>query len=104
MIRHIVQFNLKQELEAADRDWLFTQIKGLSNVPSVRGLALGKLLDPKEDWYKPRLWPEFGWALTMEFDDEAGLYAYQTDSYHVTVAQEIRKRVSVIKVSDFTSL
>jgi hypothetical protein len=40
----------------------------------------------------------------MEFDNEDALYVYQQDSYHVTVAQEIRKRVSAIKVMDFVDI
>ncbi len=102
MIRHFVLFNLKPEIENADREWLFGQIHDLANVEPVKRLALGKLLDP-EEWYKPRMADDYGWCLSMEFDDEAGLYAYQKDPYHVTVAQEIRKRVSVIKVMDFVS-
>ena len=39
------------------------------------------------------------------FDDssfsEDAFYAYQTDPTHVVIAQEIRKRVSLIKVTDF---
>lgn len=104
MIRHLVFFNLKPDLEPADREWLFGQIHGLSRIPVVTGLAIGKLLDPREEWYKPRMWAEFEWALTMEFENEDALYTYQQDPGHVTIAQEIRKRVSSIKVMDFVSL
>jgi hypothetical protein len=104
MIRHVVLFNMKPETESSDREWLFGQIRGLANISSVRRLAINKLLEPREEWYRPRMSNDYGWALTMEFDDEDGLYAYQTDALHVTVAQEIRKRVSVIKVMDFVSI
>ena len=103
MIRHIVLFNLKPELEPSDRDWLFGQILGLAKIPSVKRLALGKLLEPREDWYRERIAKDYGWALSMEFDNEDALYAYQTDPYHVTIAQELRKRVTLIKVTDFVS-
>ena len=104
MIQHVVLFNLKPEIDDADREWLFDQMHGLARISSVRRLAVSKLLDPKEEWYKPRMWADWGWALSMEFDDENGLYAYQTDPHHVTVAQEIRKRVSMVKVMDFEPL
>ena len=104
MIRHIVLFNLKPDLEAADRDWLFGQIQGLGKIASARRLAINKLLDPREGWYKERISAEYAWALTMEFDDEDGLYAYQKDPQHVTVAAEIRKRVTNIKVVDFVNV
>ena len=103
MIRHIVLFNLKPEIDDAEQEWLFGQIQGLAKISSVRRLAIGKLLEPREDWYKPRMAVDYGWCLSMEFEDEAGLYVYQTDPYHVGVAQEIRKRVSGVKVMDFVT-
>ena len=104
MIQHIVLFNLKAEVEPSDRDWLFGQIQGLSNISSVRRLAIGKLLEPREDWYKARLSLEHGWVLSIEFDDEAGLYTYQKHPDHVTVAGEIRKRATGTKILDFVSV
>lgn len=103
MIRHMVLFNLKPELEPADRDWLFGQMNGLAKISTVQRMAIGRLLDPREEWYKPRMATDYAWSLTMDFANEDALYAYQQDAYHVTVAQEIRKRVSVIKVMDFVS-
>jgi hypothetical protein len=103
MIRHIVLFNLKPEIESADREWLFGRARDLAGVAPVRRLALGKLLEPREDGYKARMATDYAWCLSMEFDDEDGLYAYQTDPNHVTFAQELRKRVSVIKVMDFVT-
>jgi hypothetical protein len=104
MIRHIILFNLKPEVDNADRDWLFAQIQGLAKISSVRTLAVGKLLDAREAWYKARIWADFAWALTVDFDDEAGLYVYQQDPVHLAVAAEIRQRVSTLKVLDFESL
>ena len=104
MIRHIVLFNLKPDIEGADREWLFGQMRDLAKISSVRRLALSKLLDPREAWYKERIAPDYGWALSMEFDNEDGLYTYQNDPQHVKTAQEIRKRVSSIKIVDFVSV
>jgi hypothetical protein len=104
VIRHVIAFNLKAELPDTEREWLFGQIKELSKLTSVRHLFFGKLLEPSEEWYRPRMWTEFNWIITIDFDDESGLYAYQHDPFHVTFAQEIRKRVSVIKVTDFVNM
>src|SRR5690349_19972540 len=104
MIRHIVLFNLKPEVDDADRDWLFAQMQGNAKISSVSTLAVGKLLDAREDWYKSRLWTDFAWALTVDFDDEADLYVYQQDPVHIAVAGEIRRRVSTLKVLDLASL
>src|SRR5262249_11436872 len=103
MIRHIVLFNLSPEIETSDRDWLLGQIRDLSRIPSVRGLQIAKLLEPREDFYKARMSTEFGWALSMDFEDEDGLYFYQKDPYHVSVAGEIRKRASLVRVMDFVN-
>lgn len=104
MIHHMVFFNLKPDVEAADRDWLFGQMQLLSQIPSVKSLAVGKLLEAREEWYKARVATDFTWALMVEFENEDGLYAYQQDAFHVTLAQEIRKRVSGTRVVDFVSL
>src|SRR5688572_30780416 len=103
MIRHVVIFNLKPDLDNAEREWIFGQIQAISRIPAVKRFFFGKLLEPREGWYKPRLTTEYSWSLSMEFDNEDDLYAYQMDSFHVSVAQEIRKRVSSIKVMDFVS-
>ena len=103
MIRHIVLFNLKTDIEDSDREWLFGQIRSLAKIPSARNLALSKKLEPREEWYKPRMAPDYMWSLTMEFENEDGLYAYQKDPNHVTVAQEIRKRITDIKIFDFAA-
>ena len=97
-------FNLNPQIDDADREWLFGQIQSLGTLPSVSRLQIGKLLAPKEEWYQPRLSSDFQWALTMEFEDEDSLYQYQKDPLHVTVAQEIRKRTSAVKITDFVSV
>jgi hypothetical protein len=104
MIRHIVLFNLNPEVESKDRDWLFEQIRHLGDIPSAKRLAIGTLLDARDPAYKSRIATDFKWSLTMEFDDEDGLYAYQKDPTHVAVAQEIRKRASEVKILDFQTL
>jgi hypothetical protein len=103
MIRHIVMFNLKSEVDAADRDWLFGQMHSLGKLAGVKSLTVGKLLDARESWYKERINPEFGWALLAEFENEDALYSYQKDPKHVEVAAEIRKRVTGTRVVDFVS-
>ena len=103
MIRHMVLMDIKPDIEASDREGLFEQIRGMSQISSVRRLAIGKLLEPRENWYKERIAKDFGWALIVEFDDEDGLYVYQRHPIHVTVAQEIRKRVNAVKIVDFVS-
>ena len=44
MIRHMVLFNLKPELEAGDREWLFGQIQSLAKIAAVKRMAVGRLV------------------------------------------------------------
>src|SRR5437868_2291055 len=104
MIRPTLLFRFKPQIDSADREWLFGQIQRLAKIATVTRLHVGRLLEPRAEWYNARMATDDTWALTMEFDNEEALYAYQQDPYHVTVAQEIRKRVSVIKGMDFVSL
>ena len=103
MIRHMVLFNLKPEIDAGERDDLFALIGGLGRLPAVRRIETGTLLDPSEPAYRSHMSADFQYALLADFDDEAALYAYQKAPEHVHVAQEIRKRVLAIKVIDFVT-
>jgi hypothetical protein len=104
MIRHIVLFNLKPEVESADRNWLFGQMQALSKIPSVKTLAVNKLLAARDEAYRARISTDYQWGLTVEFDDEDGLYVYQQHPDHLATAQEIRKRVSGTKVIDLVNV
>lgn len=104
MIRHTVLFNFKPEVVPADRARLFGQMQGLASIASVRRLTVAKLLDAREEWYKPRIATDYAWSLSMDFDDEDGLYAYQKDPAHTLVAGEIRERSASVKILDFESI
>jgi hypothetical protein len=103
VIRHMVMLNLKPEVEDAERQRLFARIRRLSEIGSVRRLAIGELLHPRDVEYRKRINTEFRYALLIDFADEAGLETYQRDPYHVEVGQEIRKCASELKVTDFVT-
>ena len=103
MIRHMVLFTLKDDIEETGRAYIFGQARKLAGIESVRGLEVVALLDPKNEVYKERMWREFKNALLIDFDDEDGLEAYQSDPFHVVFAKEIRERASVVKVVDFVN-
>lgn len=103
MIRHIVLFELKPDIGPSERGELFGKIRNLAAIPAVLRIDVVTLLEPSDPNYRSHMSSEFGCALLADFEDEAGLYAYQKDPAHVDVAQEIRKRVSAIKVLDFVT-
>jgi hypothetical protein len=49
----------------------------------------------------PKIYLFGGLGKKPPFEDENGLYAFQTDTYHLEIAQEIRNRASTVKVMDF---
>jgi len=67
MIRHVVVFNFKSDLEVSDQEWILETIQGLEKVASVQNMEIGRLLNPTQDSYKPRMSADFGWVLTMLF-------------------------------------
>ncbi len=103
MLRHMVLFTLKPEVETTERGVLFEQIEKLSDIGSVQRLVIGSLLDPRDPAYRDHMSRDYEYALLIEFDDEEGLYAYQKEPYHVEVGREIRRHVSAITVMDFTT-
>ncbi len=101
MLHHLVLFRFKESLEATERDDVLGQAARLGDIPSVRRLSVKSLLNPSDPAYRSHIWNEFEHALIIEFDDEAGLYAYQKDESHVRFAREIRERTERIRVVDF---
>ena len=101
MLHHLVLFRLKEGLESTQREYVLRQAAKLGDIPSVRRLSVKSLLEPSDPAYRSHIWDEFDHALLIEFDDEAGLYAYQKDEFHVQFAREIRERTAQIRVVDF---
>ncbi len=103
MIRHMLMLNLKADTSDSDREDLFGQIRKLSDIRSVRRLAIGEVLQPRDAGYRARMSSEFQYVLLMDFADEEGLEIYQKDPFHVEVGQEIRKYASGLTVTDFVT-
>ncbi len=104
MIEHLVVFNLKPDITATDREWLFNQIRTiLGRIPTVRSLRLAQAYSVLDAAGKPKRPVEFEWALSMDFDDLAGLEIYSRDADHRALATEIQNRVSSLKIMDFES-
>lgn len=103
MIRHMVLFNLSDDVGSADREALFGQIRDMGRIAAIRRIETGTLLDPADPAYRNHMSSDFRYALLADFDDEDALYAYQKDPLHVSVAAEIRKRATQVKVIDFVT-
>ncbi len=75
MIRHTVMFRWKPEATEEDRQQVATEVAKLpSMVPAIRAFASGRDAGLAE--------ANFDFAVTADFDDEAGFFAYRDDHGH----------------------
>ncbi|MET4783462.1 Dabb family protein [Glaciihabitans sp. UYNi722] len=99
MIKHIVSWKIAAE-DADTRSEHATQIVAklqslVGVVPSIRALSVGStVVDGPNHW-------DLG--LIVDFDDEAGLQAYQDNPDHRAVAAFIRSVISQQATVDFLS-
>ncbi len=80
MLVHLVRFYLRPDLPAARRDALRAGLEALRAIPTVRQLFIGT---PAPVPSRPVIDAEFGFALTVVFDDLAGHDTYQTHPVHL---------------------
>lgn len=97
MIKHIVLFSLRDEIEQsykadrlADLKEQFLALQG--EIASLRSIEIGINVNPKE---------KFDLALVATFDDLAGLAAYASDPRHVAVAKQVGEMLSVRACTDY---
>jgi len=75
MIRHTVLFKWKPEATADDKEQVATELSKLpSTVPSLRAFACGQDAGLAQG--------NFDFAVSADFDDEAGFFAYRNDPGH----------------------
>jgi hypothetical protein len=75
MIRHTVVFRWKAEATEEERQQVANEVAKLpSMVPSIRAFASGQDAGLAEG--------NFNFAVTADFDDEAGFFAYRDDPGH----------------------
>jgi Stress responsive A/B Barrel Domain len=80
MIRHTALFNWKPEATDEEKQQVATEVAKLpSIVPSVRAFASGPDAGLGQG--------NFDFAVSADFDDEAGFFAYRDDPGHRDVVQ-----------------
>lgn len=97
MIKHIVLFKLRDDVEESTKATRLPSIKqqflALQGIiPSLRSIEIGLNCNPKE---------KFDLALVATFDDLAGLSAYATDPRHVAVAKQVGEMLDVRACTDY---
>jgi len=97
MLKHVVSWKIANASSPEGRKQIASIIAGLSSlvsvVPSIRALSVGPSVVTG-----PNHW-DLG--LIVDFDDEAGLEAYQVHPEHQRVAAHIRSLVSEQAAVDF---
>jgi hypothetical protein len=93
MIRHTALFKWTSEATAEQKAAVAAELASLPPiVPSIRALVLGPDVGVATG--------NFDFAVTADFDDEAGFFAYRTDPAHVdilnrTITPILAQRVAV---------
>ena len=97
MLKHVVSWKIADAASAEGRKQIASIVAGLESlvgtVPSIRALSVGPSVVTG-----PNHW-DLG--LIVDFDDEAGLQAYQVHPEHQRVAAHIRSLVSEQAAVDF---
>ena len=97
MLKHVVTWKIADAASPEGQKQIASIAAGLESlvgvVPSIRALSVGpSVVSGPHHW-------DLG--LIVEFDDEAGLEAYQVHSEHQNVAAHIRSLVSEQATVDF---
>lgn len=97
MIKHIVLFKMRDDIDAQQKETELKVIKAglealLGVVPSLRSMEVGLNCNPAE---------KFDLALISTFDDLDGLNAYAVHPDHVAVGKRIRAMLDVRACNDF---
>lgn len=97
MLKHVVSWKIADAASPEGREQIASIVAGLESlegvVPSIRALSVGPSVVTG-----PNHW-DLG--LIVDFDDEAGLEAYQVHPEHQRVAAHIRSLVSEQAAVDF---
>lgn len=97
MIKHIVLFKMRDDIDASQKETELNVIKAglealLGIVPSLRSMEVGINCNPAE---------KFDLALISTFDDLDGLNAYAVHPDHLAVGKRIRAMLDVRACNDF---
>ncbi|MDY4175471.1 MAG: Dabb family protein [Bacteroidales bacterium] len=97
MIKHIVLFSLRDDIEQSVKTSRLEDIKRQflalqGEIASLRSIEIGLNVNPKE---------KFDLALVATFDDLDGLAAYAVDPRHVAVAKQVGEMLSVRACTDY---
>ena len=97
MIRHIVLFSLKKDIEESEKA---SQLKGfkeefeglVGQIPSLRSLEIGLNVNSKES---------YDMALVATADDMEGLQAYAVDPRHQAIVAKLKPMLESRACTDY---
>ncbi len=97
MIKHIVLFKLRDDVEKSVKDTRLPEIRTQFNalmgvIPTLRSIEIGINCNPAE---------KFDLSLEATFDDMEGLKAYATAPRHVAVAKQVGEMLDVRACTDY---
>ena len=97
---HVVIFHLKKDAAADAASEVIAACHTLETIPSVRQLKVGR--PAPEDQATPKVsLHDYDVALTVLFDDAAGLKTYLTHETHLKFVHDHEKYFDTVQVFDF---
>lgn len=96
-LMHVVHFWLDPELSVGDREAFLAGVRGLSEIPTVRELYVGK---PAATPSRGVVDNSFDYALVVWFDDVAGHDVYQDHPIHVAFVEAHEAKFARVRVRD----
>ena len=92
MIRHSALFKWTTEATAEQKQSVATELAALApNVPSIRGFVIGADAGLASGNYD--------FAVTADFDDEAGFFAYRDDPTHLEIITRTIRPITAQRVA-----
>ena len=104
MTTHVVMFKPRHDLSEPERRELVDAFrKAVGEIPSVRGVRIGRRLQHGTD-YERRMPDSADYFVAIDFDDAGGLRAYLEHPSHVELGARFNAAIATALIYDFDSM
>jgi hypothetical protein len=102
MISHVVLFQPKHELTAAQRQSVIEDLKAAaSGIPTVRKLQVGRRIRHGRPGYEALMREDFEYIVIIEFDDVDGLTSYLAHPAHAAIGSHFMQASAAALAYDY---
>ena len=102
MIAHVILYEPKQEVSIERRQAILDALIATAReIPSVRGLRLGRRIRHGRPGYEQMMREDFEYAVILEFDDVAGLTVYLSHPRHAALGDHFTQSSAAALAYDY---